>query len=281
MKSAPEIVVVGSINADLVIRVGQLPGRGETVSGDTARWLPGGKGANQALAGARMGAKVTMIGCVGPDEAGQIATTGLREAGVHLELTQTTTPTSIAVVLVEESGENQIVVASGANEEIIVEPALVETAAAVVCQLEIPDAAILAAANACTGLFVLNAAPARPFWDAIMERVDVLIVNEHEYEALGKPTRGVVVVTGGAAGARVFQDGQLIAATTPPKVDVVDTVGAGDCFVGAFVTSLTSGLDLATSLNRAVFAGALAVTAVGAQGAMPTAAQVDALIANS
>ena len=281
MNSSPEIVVVGSINADLVIRVPELPGRGQTVSGDIARWLPGGKGANQALAAARMGAKVTMIGCVGPDEAGEIATSGLREAGVQLELTDTATPTSIAVVLVEETGENQIVVAGGANDEIIVDAALVETAAAVVCQLEIPDSAILAAANSCTGLFVLNAAPARPFWDSIMERVDVLIVNEHEFAALGQPTRGVVVVTSGAAGASVFQDGALIASTTPPKVEVVDTVGAGDCFVGAFVTSLTSGLDLATSLDRAVFASALAVTAVGAQGAMPTAAQVDALIANS
>jgi ribokinase len=281
MSGVPEVVVVGSINADLVIGLPVLPGRGETVSGNTPVWLPGGKGANQALAAARMGARVRLIGAVGPDEAGAIALTNLREAGVELELTPTHLPTSIAVVLVETTGENQIVVADGANSAVQVESSLVETAAAVICQLEIADYAILAAANACTGLFVLNAAPAREVWSNILDRVDVLIVNEHEFEALGKPTRGVVVVTSGAAGASAYQDGQLIATAVPPAVSVVDTVGAGDTFVGAFVTSLVSGQDLATSLRRAVFAGALAVTQVGAQSAIPTAQAVDALMANS
>lgn len=273
------IAVVGSINADLFIRMPKLPGRGETVSGGVPDWFPGGKGANQAVAAARLGGDVTMFGAIGKDEPGQMALANLKASGANLEqVIEVDFPTSIALVMVEETGENQIVVASGANNQVTFQSGELEVMDAVLCQLEVPESVIQQAANACRGLFCVNAAPVRELPDSIMERIDVLIVNEHEFAAYGKPTRGVVVVTAGAGEAIVYQDGEIRARAFPPKVDAVDTVGAGDTFCGAFVVSLTHGNDVQTALEYACAAAALSTLSHGAQTGMPTATQVSDFI---
>ena len=279
---APVIAVVGSINADMFIRMPTLPLRGETVAGGIPSWYPGGKGANQAVAAARLGAQVHMHGAVGDDEPGQMALTNLRAAGVNLDhVRMANVPTSIALVLVEESSENQIVIAQGANDEVVVTPAAVASADAVLMQNEIPVEAMIAAAQACTGTLCVNGAPVRELPSALRERIDVLIVNEHEFESYGRPTQGLVIVTAGAGAAIGYQDGVEIARALPPQVAAVDTVGAGDTFVGAFLVSLTSGSDVAASLHRAVHAAALSTLAHGAQSGMPTSTEVDDFIANT
>lgn len=275
----PHIAVVGSINADLFIRMPKLPGRGETVAGGQPEWFPGGKGANQAVAAARMGGHVVMHGAVGDDEPGLMALANLESAGVDLRfVTKASVPTSIALVMVEESGENQIVIAKGANDDVFVNKAEVSEADAVILQNEIPVEAMLEAARACTGLLCINAAPVRELPKELLDRVDVLIVNEPEFEAYGKPTKGVVVLTKGKDEAIVYQDGEVKATAQPPKVEAIDTVGAGDTFVGAFVVAMTSGLSLQDSLNRAVHAASLSTLANGAQSGMPTKEQVDDFI---
>lgn len=272
----PHIAVVGSINADLFIRMPQLPGRGETVAGGQPSWFPGGKGANQAVAAARMGGHVVMHGAVGDDEPGRMALANLESSGVDLNhVAKVEVPTSIALVMVEESGENQIVIAKGANDEVHVDAAAVSEADAVILQNEIPVAAMLEAAHACTGLLCINAAPVRDLPKELLERVDVLIVNEHEFEVYGQPTKGVVVITKGKAEAVVMQDGEVKATAVPPSVDAIDTVGAGDTFVGAFVVAMTSGMNLEDALQRAVHAASLSTLAHGAQSGMPTKEQVD------
>lgn len=275
------IAVVGSINADMFIRMPQLPGRGETVAGGEPAWFPGGKGANQAVAAARMGGHVSMHAAVGDDEPGRMAVANLESAGVDLRsIARVDAPTSIALVMVEESGENQIVIAKGANDAVAVDAGAVGEANAVVMQNEIPVAAMLEAAAACNGTLIVNAAPVREMPEELLNRIDVLIVNEHEFEAYGRPTRGVVVVTAGKGEVIAYQDGEIAARATPPQVDAIDTVGAGDTFVGAFAVGITSGLSLQESLERAVFAASLSTLAHGAQSGMPTAKEVDDFIAS-
>lgn len=275
------IAVVGSINADMFIRMSALPGRGETVAGGEPEWFPGGKGANQAVAAARMGGRVSMHAAVGDDEPGRMALANLESAGVDLRtVARVVLPTSIALVMVEESGENQIVIAKGANDAVVVDTGAVGEAGAVVMQNEIPALAMLEAAAACNGTLIVNAAPVREMPDELLQRIDVLIVNEHEFESYGKPTRGVVVVTAGSGEVIAYQDGEVAARATPPKVAAVDTVGAGDTFVGAFAVGITSGLSLQESLERAVYAASLSTLAHGAQSGMPTAQEVDDFIAS-
>ena len=275
------IAVVGSINADMFIRMPVLPDRGETVAGGEPAWFPGGKGANQAVAAARMGGRVSMHAAVGNDEPGRMALANLESAGVDLRtVSRVDVPTSIALVMVEESGENQIVIAKGANDAVVVDAGDVGEANAVVMQNEIPVAAMLEAAAACNGTLIVNAAPVREMPDELLDRIDVLIVNEHEFESYGKPTRGVVVVTAGSGEVIAYQDGEVAARATPPMVDAIDTVGAGDTFVGAFAVGITSGLSLQDSLERAVYAASLSTLAHGAQSGMPTAQEVDDFIAS-
>jgi len=275
------IAVVGSINADMFIRMPQLPGRGETVAGGEPDWFPGGKGANQAVAAARMGGRVSMHAAVGHDEPGRMALANLESAGVDLRsVAKVDVSTSIALVMVEESGENQIVIAKGANDLVIVDAGAVGEADAVVMQNEIPVAAMLEAAAACNGTLIVNAAPVRDMPEELRNRIDVLIVNEHEFDSYGKPTRGVVVVTAGSDEVIAYQDGEVAARATPPKVEAIDTVGAGDTFVGAFAVGITSGLSLQESLERAVYAASLSTLAHGAQSGMPTAKEVDDFIAS-
>jgi ribokinase len=268
---APRIVVVGSINLDLVARCERLPRPGETVGGATLSRVPGGKGANQAVACARLGADVTMIGAVGADAFADEALAGLRDAGVALELTGTGEPTGVALVYVDDAGETEIVVAPGANAEL--GAVTLPEHDAVLCQLEIPDEAVLSAWEGCTGVFCLNAAPARP----VAVDPDLTVVNRFELDVLARRD-GLVAVTLGAEGAYLLEDGDEIARAAPPPVEVVDGTGAGDAFTACLLVSLLEERDPVEALERACAAGALAASRLGAQPSLPTASEIDAAV---
>ncbi len=273
---APQIAVVGSINADLVVQMPKLPGRGETVSSAEPQWYPGGKGANQAVAAARMGANVAMFGAVGTDEPGQMCLSALTQSGVNIDsVAQVSTPTSTALVMVEESGENQIVVADGANQHASFNAVQISSADAVIVQFEIPESVIIEAGKSASGIFCVNAAPVREISDELAELIDLLIVNEIEFEQLGKPNLKLVIVTAGEKEVIAYQNGAIVATAKPPKVEALDTVGAGDTFVGAFVVAYASGQSIADSLERACAASALSTLKLGAQSGMPTATEVN------
>ena len=272
---APRIAVVGSINADLVVQMPKLPGRGETVSSAEPAWFPGGKGANQAVAAARMGGDVSMFGAVGTDEPGQMCLTALAQSGVVVDSVQkVSSPTSTALVMVEHSGENQIVVADGANQFASFDSNAIASADAVIVQFEIPESVIVEVGKTANGIFCVNAAPVREISDELSSLIDVLIVNEHEFTQLGKPSSGLVIVTAGAAEVVAYENGEVVAKSQPPKVDAIDTVGAGDTFVGAFVVAYASGKSVADSLDVACAASALSTLKLGAQSGMPTASEV-------
>ena len=267
----PRIAVVGSVNLDLVTRCERLPRPGETVSGASLERYPGGKGANQAVACARLGAQVTMIGAVGRDSHADEALAGLREAGVSLDLQRSDDPTGIALILVDTDGETEIVVAPGANASL----RAVELPAhdAVLCQLEVPDRAVESVWEACTGLFCLNAAPARP----VAVDPDLMVVNTHELEAVSRQD-GLLALTLGAEGAVLLEDGEEIARAAPPPVEAVDGTAAGDAFTACLLVSLLEGRGAEEALGRGCAAGALAASRMGAQPSLPTAAEIDAIL---
>jgi ribokinase len=268
---SPRITVVGSINLDLVARCERLPRPGETLTNATFERYPGGKGANQAVACARLGAEVTMIGAVGGDAFAGDALAGLREAEVALELRESTASTGVALILVDAAGETQIVVAPGANSDVVEFD--VPAHDAVLCQLEVPDAAVERAWAGCDGVFCLNAAPARP----IAVDPDLTVVNRYELDALTRRD-GLLAVTLGAEGAVLYEDGEEVARSTPPEVDVLDGTAAGDAFTACLLVSLLEDRDYGDALARACSAGALAASRHGAQPSLPTAAEVDALL---
>ena len=272
---APRIAVVGSINADLVVQMPKLPGRGETVSSAEPAWFPGGKGANQAVAAARLGGNVSMFGAIGADEPGQMCLSALKQSGVNVDAVVTvSSPTSTALVMVEHSGENQIVVADGANQHAAFDAAQISAADAVIVQFEIPDSVIVEVGKAAKGIFCVNAAPVRELSDELASLIDVLIVNEHEFAQLGEPKSGLVIVTAGAKEVVAYQNGEVFAKSQPPKVEALDTVGAGDTFVGAFVVDYASGKTIPDALDLACAASALSTLKLGAQSGMPTANEV-------
>jgi ribokinase len=247
------VAVLGSINMDLVVRVSELPRPGDTVLGERLHTIPGGKGANQAVAAARLGAKVTMVGAVGDDELAWDALSGLEAAGVELEI-ERKGQTGVALIYVDSAGENEIAVFPGANAEVT--PRAV--GGAVLCQLEIPDEVVLAAA-ASAEFFALNAAPGR----VVDVEPDLLVVNELEHEVFSRGK--LVAVTHGAEGATLYEAGREIAHANAPKIDVVDSTGAGDAFTAALVVSLLEGRDRQEALQRACDFGAEAATRLGAQ----------------
>jgi ribokinase len=272
---APRIAVVGSINADLVVQMPKLPGRGETVSSAEPAWFPGGKGANQAVAAARLGGNVSMFGAIGADEPGQMCLSALKQSGVNVDAVVTvSSPTSTALVMVEHSGENQIVVADGANQYAAFDTAQISAADAVIVQFEIPESVIVEVGKAAKGIFCVNAAPVRELSDELASLIDVLIVNEHEFAQLGEPKSGLVIVTAGAKEVVAYQNGEVVAKSQPPKVEALDTVGAGDTFVGAFVVAYASGKTIPDALDLACAASALSTLKLGAQSGMPTASEV-------
>lgn len=287
------VTVVGSVNEDVLVAVDRLPGRGETVVGRSVTRAPGGKGANQAASAGLLGPGVHMVGRVGEDAAGDRQLAALAGSRVNVSRVHRTPgePTGTATIPVEDgSGENLIVVVPGANdaltpEDVDVEP--VHRADVLLLQLEVPVETVLAAATAAGGTVVLTPAPPRALPADLLARVDVLVPNEHELVQLAGATPGertpaelaelarglglrAVVVTLGARGALVVPaDGGPALLQEPPRVDVVDTTGAGDCFSGALAQGLAGGTDLPGAVRYAVAAAALSTTGPGARGALP------------
>lgn len=287
------VTVVGSLNEDVLLAVDRLPGRGETVVARTATLAPGGKGANQAAAAGLLGPGVHMVGRVGEDPAGhrQLAALAASRVNVGRVLRTSGAPTGSATIPVEEgSGENLIVVVPGANGRLTpddVDVASVREARVLLLQLEVPMAAVEAAARIATGTVVLTPAPPQPLPAGLLGRVDVLVPNEHELVQLAgagpgdrspaeladlarRVTPGAVVVTLGARGALVIPSGGgPVVLQAPPPVVAVDTTGAGDCFCGALGQALASGAGLPDAVRHAVAAAALSTTGPGARGALP------------
>jgi len=270
--ATPNLTVVGSINLDLVVRSEHLPRPGETVSGARFARVPGGKGANQAVAAARLGAQVALVGCVGHDELAAEALGGLREAGVEARWLVKDAPTGIALITVDAAGETTIVVAPGANAELRPDDLTLDGAEAVLCQQEIPAETVARAAELAPR-FILNAAPARDGAPA----AELTIVNPLELDALGERP-GLVCLTLGAEGAVLLEDGEEVARAEPPPVEAVDGTAAGDAFTACLVVSLLEGRPRDESLRRACAAGALAASRFGAQTSLPTTEEVDALL---
>jgi ribokinase len=267
----PTVTVVGSVNLDLVARCERLPRPGETVTDASFERVPGGKGANQAVACARLGARVRLVAAVGRDAFAEEALGGLRNADVELELRVADEPTGVALILVDAAGENQIVVAPGANATL--GAVALEPADAVLCQLEVPDEAVVSAWEGATGLFCLNAAPARP----VPVDPDLTVVNRYELETLTRRD-GLIAVTLGAEGAILLEGGEEVARGAPPSVTPVDGTAAGDAFTAALLVSLLEGRDRDEALLRACAAGALAASRFGAQPSLPAADEVDAIL---
>ena len=299
----PDVVVVGSANLDLVVDVDTIPQVGETVMGGDLRRIPGGKGANQAVAAARLGRRVAMIGRLGADEGGDILRHALDNDGVdtsHL-LTTTDVPNGVALIAVGSDGDNSIVVSPGANARVTeadvaaAAPVLAEATVALL-QLEIPLGAVAAAARTAGGTVILNPAPApaEPLPEALLADVDVLVPNQTELATLAGhdgpvdteiardlatslPTASVIV-TLGAQGALVVVDGEATHVPAPVVVPV-DTTAAGDSFCGALADALVRGESLVDATRWAVRVGAATTQRHGAQPSLPTAAEVDQLLA--
>ncbi len=305
--TAADVLVVGSLNMDLRIRTPRLPAPGETLTGSGFDTDGGGKGANQAVAAARQGARVAMLGAVGQDAHGAALLAALQADGIDTHAVERIagTPSGTAAILLMPDGENSIVVIPGANhaltpERVRAQADRLRQARVVVAQLECPLDAVaeaLAIAREAGAVTVLNAAPVQPLGDALLGQLDWLVVNEIEAAALaGMPVPGPaearavaeqlrrrgprqVLVTLGAEGL-VLAGPEGTLALPAPRVQAADTTGAGDTVVGALAAALAAGRPLREALTRAQAAAALAVTRLGTQSAMPTAAEVDALVAD-
>jgi len=289
------VVVVGSVNADYVVRVTRRPLPGETVLADSLEVLPGGKGANQALAARRCGAAVELVACVGLDAAGSARLAELERAGIGTAAVArvATAPTGSAFITLTDEGENTIVVAAGANgelggEQLEAARPLLAAASVVVAQLEVPMAAVARAFElaAPAATVVLNAAPYRALPAAVLRRTSVLVVNAREAGALSaRPVDGpdqavaaarslralgppAVVVSLGAAGAVLVSEAEERHVPTPP-VRVVDTTGAGDALVGALAARLASGSGLAEAVEAGVAVGTATAGRLGAEPVVP------------
>lgn len=278
------ITVVGSINLDFVATAPKLPRAGETVTGAELARHPGGKGANQALAAQRLGADVALIGRVGRDAMAEEAMTLLLADDVDVGgvLADAEQPTGVALIAVDPDGENQIVVAAGANHSAFPEQLPARIEGPLMLQLELPIETVEAAVGRATDFVCVNLAPAQPVSDQLLRRADLIVVNETEaayYGDLLHHGGGRVVVTQGARGAVMYQRGVEMAWATPPRVRAVDATGAGDCFVGAICVALLDGMEPADALTFACAAGAIAATRAGAQPSMPTRDEVEAILA--
>ena len=291
------VIVAGSINMDLVATAAAIPRPGETLIGESFQRFPGGKGANQAVAAAKLGANTIMIGCVGRDSFANDLRTHLAENGVIVQVTETDAPTGTAMIVVDTAGENSIVVIPGANARLApadVAGVPLRSGDVLISQLEIPVATVAAFfergrnAGATT---VLNAAPASSDAAALLPLADMLIVNEIElqfFSSLATSTpeeivdaalasrsfpEQVVVVTRGKEGSVAIRERQVLE-HPGHEVTVLDTTGAGDCFVGALAARLSSGDTLADGLAYANRAASVCVQRAGAGPSMPTAAEL-------
>lgn len=284
---APTVVVLGSVNMDLVTTTDTRPTPGETVLGSGFATVPGGKGANQAIAAARSGARVRFLGAVGDDAFGTTLRSTLAEAGVDTALLRTVDgPSGVATIVVDGNGENSIIVVAGANGRVteLTEEEFAAIAAAdiLLCQLEIPLETVTAAArhaHAAETIVALNPSPVRPLPAELWREVDLAIVNSLEserYSAELDRVPHVVRTLGGDGAVHRRADGTEFA-VAGRTVDVVDTTGAGDAFTGALVATWATGPH--TALNWANAAGAVATTRLGASSSIPDRARIDALLA--
>ena len=299
------VVVVGSLNVDTVVPVRSIPVPGQTVMGGRLQTFPGGKGLNQAIAAARAGAHVTMVGKVGDDDGGRLLRQSLDDAGVHHDRvgTDPSEASGSAFITVDGNGENAIVVSPGANATLSVDDVnraadLIATAKVLLVQLEVPVAAIEAAVAAANGLVILNPAPApapgQSLSADLLDRVNLLIPNRTELATIAStfspgsvPTTvdevktligevqgpDQLIVTLGADGV-VVTDEDNVDHIPAPKVEPVDTTGAGDCFCGSLAGRLAKNDSTYDALRYAITAAALSVTKAGASESMPTAQQV-------
>jgi len=290
------VVVLGSVNADLVLRCAQLPLPGQTVHGRDFETLPGGKGANQAVAAARLGAAVSFIGCVGGDEFGRSARELLAAEGIdtqHLHLIDGVR-TGVAMILVDDAGQNCIALAAGANAALSVAhvdaaSATIQGAALLICQLESPLPVVqrgIALARAAGVPVLLNPAPMQELPAGLLAQVDILVPNETEAAALLDLPPGAgfdaaaaatqlralgprtVIVTLGASGVQIASD-EIELHLQAPKVRAVDTTGAGDTFIGAYAAARCEGAGEIAAIELAQRAAAISVTRAGAIAAMP------------
>ncbi|GIF73931.1 PfkB family carbohydrate kinase [Asanoa siamensis] len=289
-----QVVVVGSTNLDLVVTTAQLPGPGETVLGEDFRTVPGGKGANQAVAAARAGADCVFVGAVGTDEFGPRLRDSLVAAGVGVDRLRTVPGASgVALIAVDRDAENFIVVAPGANSALTDldadDRAAIAAADVLLLQLEVPMPTVVAAAAAARAAgttVVLNAAPAAPLPADLLDLVDVLVVNEHEAAVVGGGEIEAllalvprVVLTLGARGA-AYADRSGVRVDVPaPRIEAVDTTAAGDAFTGALAVGWAErgGEDITAVLRWACAAGAACAQRPGASSALPDRATIDAL----
>jgi ribokinase len=277
------IAVIGSVNLDLVATVKKLPEAGETVTDAELSRFPGGKGANQALAAQRLGADVKLIACIGDDAAAEEALVLLQEGGVDLSRVQRVpdTPTGTALIAVAPSGENHIVVAPGANRSLSPDALELPVADALICQLEVPVDTVAKAASEFQGFLCVNLAPAMHIDVSILQRADLIIVNEVEATWYGdslSAANGMIATTFGAAGAVLSKNGEDIARAMPPRIEAVDTTAAGDTFTAALTVALVEGQGPEKALQFACAAGAAAATKLGAQPSLPTRDEVFALL---
>ncbi len=283
-----QVLVIGSANADLVVPVDRRPGGGETVLGGDTILSPGGKGANTAVAAARLGADVALLGAVGDDSYGELLKRSLAESGVDTGSLRTSErPTGIAYITVTPDGENSILVSPGANSALRPEDVDLDGAEIVVLSLEIPletvEHAVAKAVE--TGVkTLLNLSPAAELSAKTLKGLDVLLVNEHEAafllggeadfpKLLDLGPKAAVVTLGAKGAAVVTADG--VTEVPSPKVEAVDTTGAGDAFAGALATSLAKGEELADAARKAVKVAAITVTRQGAQPSYPTASELE------
>lgn len=276
------VSVVGSVNLDLVVRCGRLPLAGETVLGDEFAKYPGGKGANQALAARRLGAAVSLIACTGKDAEADAALALMRADGVDLSLCRAVeeVPTGVALIAVEPGGDNQIVVATGANAMLSIADLPDRIDGALIGQLETPLPVLDAALDRCRGLSCINLAPSIDVPDKLLAKSDVIIVNEAEANQYGlarlQAAGDRVVMTLGARGAVIFSGDEELARATPPHVNAVDATGAGDTFVAALTVAMIEGAEPARALEFSCRAAALSTLTHGAQTSFPWRRDVDA-----
>jgi ribokinase len=298
-----EIVVIGSLNMDLSIRVPRIPLPGETISGENLVTSAGGKGANQAAACANLGSQVTMIGAVGQDDFGRRMKEGLRKVGINVSFIQENpgVPSGTAMIMVDAAGENVIVLSAGANSYVVIDrnaEELIRNAKILLLQLEIPTGIVFRSieiANDAGVPVLLNPAPAIALPNEIYSRIDYLIPNEIEASILSGVEvkdiasaekaagilldRGVktVIITLGANGA-FLASGNNRHAIPAMKINPVDTTGAGDAFIGGFAAAIVEGKPLEEALHYATAAGALAATKAGAQSSLPSRQELEQFV---
>ena len=298
----PDILVVGSLNADLVVRAPRFPKPGETISGEDLQVLPGGKGANQAVASARLGTNVSMLGRVGKDNFGDFLLDNLKQNNVDSTLIQRDdASTGTAIIVVDANGQNSIILSAGANGKVNavdVNRASFSDYNLLLLQLEIPTPVVLSAAQRAheSGLrVILNPAPAKELLNELISLTDFLIPNETELSLLtglsvndmnsreqaarALLARGAknVIVTLGSNGALIVTN-SLVQHVESHKVNVVDTTAAGDAFIGGFATALLQDKSLEEAVRYGCACGALATTKFGAQPSLPTKEEVESLM---